>query len=147
MTLQRLDHVNVVTARLAEMSAFYADTLGLPAGPRPPFGFDGAWHYCGGLPAVHLVARQPGRVEGVPPVEHFAFRATGLAGWLQRLRAAGVPHHLRAVPGGRGHSLNLRDPDGNHVEVLFGPGDLPADDGIAGHPSISPGTSPRGDEN
>ena len=60
---------------------------------------------------------------GTPPIEHFAFRGQGLARWLRRLEGEGVAHHLRPIPGDRGHSLNVRDPDGNHVEVLFGPDD------------------------
>jgi len=42
MTLSYLDHVNIRTARLAEMAEFYQAVLGLDSGPRPPFRFGGA---------------------------------------------------------------------------------------------------------
>ena len=35
MTLLALDHVNIRTARLAEMTRFYEEVMGLPKGPRP----------------------------------------------------------------------------------------------------------------
>ena len=55
MPLSALDHVNLRTAHLEEMCAFYCEVLGLERGPRPPFPFPGAWLYCGGRPCVHLV--------------------------------------------------------------------------------------------
>ena len=55
MTIKQLDHVNLRTADVAGMVAFYRDLLGFEVGPRPPFRFGGAWLYCGGQAAVHLV--------------------------------------------------------------------------------------------
>ena len=78
MPLIQLDHVNIRTARLAEMTAFYRDVLGLAPGNRPPFAFDGSWLYCGERAAVHLV-EVPEPPEGrAPKIEHFAFQASGL---------------------------------------------------------------------
>jgi catechol 2,3-dioxygenase-like lactoylglutathione lyase family enzyme len=123
MVLAWLDHVNIRTANLARMTAFYEQVLGLPNGPRPPFGFGGAWHYCGDRAAVHLVevSRQPAGEQ--PRIEHFAFRAGGMKTFLEQLRRAGVAFEVRVVPGSGIQQVNLLDPDGNHIEVQFPPDD------------------------
>ena len=54
-----LDHVNIKTARLDQLVAFYCGVLGLDHGRRPPFPFAGAWLYCGQRPVVHLVETPP----------------------------------------------------------------------------------------
>lgn len=119
MTISRLDHVNLRTANLAAMVAFYRDVLGFESGPRPPFAFDGAWLYCGGEAAVHLVEvpRQPETRE--PQIEHFAFQAQGLSTFLESLRAKGVAYEIRVVPGYEIRQVNILDPDGNHLHIDF----------------------------
>jgi catechol 2,3-dioxygenase-like lactoylglutathione lyase family enzyme len=121
MTIAWLDHVNIRTANLAAMSRFYAEVLGMAPGPRPDFRFGGAWHYCGDRAAVHLVEvpRQPDG--GQPRLEHFAFRAFGFAPFLERLRRADVAYTISVVPGLGIRQVNIFDPDGNHIEVQFGP--------------------------
>jgi len=119
-----LDHVNIRTARLGQLVSFYGAVLGLTSGPRPPFGFPGAWLYAGDRPVVHLVEVTPGEA---PPaadsdglrLSHFAFRATGLEALLERLRAAGVRHRAVALPGADITQVHFADPDGNalHVDV------------------------------
>ena len=123
MALVWLDHVNVRTADLAAMSRFYEDVLGLPRGERPPFGFGGAWHYCGARAAVHLVevARAPAGRE--PRIEHFAFRAEGLAAFRDHLRRHEVPYRIAVVPGSGVRQVNVEDPDGNHIEIQFAAGE------------------------
>ncbi len=93
--------------------------LGLDAGPRPAFSFDGRWLYCDDWAVVHLVetAEQP-HVEETR-VEHFAFRARGLDAFLVHLDAIGVAYMLADVPGYTLRQVNLYDPDGNHIEVAF----------------------------
>jgi len=126
MPLQSLDHVNIRTARLAVLLAFYEDVLGLRAGPRPPFSFGGAWLYCGDRPVVHLVevaaseAPAP-RAQASLGLSHFAFTATGLGELVGRLRAAGVAHSLSRVPGSGVQQVMLDDPDGNALHVDFAP--------------------------
>ncbi|MFQ6018334.1 MAG: VOC family protein [Kiloniellaceae bacterium] len=132
MTLRALDHVTIRTADLAGMTAFYTETLGLEPGPRPPVRVAGAWLYCGGRPVVHLVevAEAPrgarlgeafgGAREG-PRIEHFAFRAQGLAEFLGHLRARDIAHRFAVVPGLELRQVHISDPDGNHVEIAFGP--------------------------
>jgi catechol 2,3-dioxygenase-like lactoylglutathione lyase family enzyme len=121
MGIAWLDHVNIRTASLERMSEFYAEVLGMPKGPRPKFAFPGAWHYCGDRAAVHLVAvpKQPDGVE--PRIEHFALRGLGLSVFLERLRKANVPYSIAVVPGLGIKQVNIHDPDGNHIEVQFGP--------------------------
>ncbi len=120
MALTRLDHVNIRTARLAELTGFYAEVLGLRDGPRPPFRFGGTWLYCGDQAVVHLVAVERGPQGGEPKIEHFAFRAEGLAAFLARLRRGGISYRISIVPQLELRQINIFDPDGNHIEVAFG---------------------------
>jgi catechol 2,3-dioxygenase-like lactoylglutathione lyase family enzyme len=117
--LQVLDHVNIRTANLASLRRFYTDVLGLSDGERPPFKFGGAWLYCGERAAVHLV--EVGKApEGLEPrIEHFAFRAAGLAEFLAGLRRAKTAYQIALVPGSGNRQVNVLDPDGNHIEVQF----------------------------
>jgi len=123
MTLASLDHVNIRTANLAPMSAFYERVLGMKSGPRPPFSFGGAWHYCGETAAVHLVevSRQP--VGKEPRVEHFAFRAKGMKTFLETLQREKIEFDIRVVPESGIQQVNVSDPDGNHIEIQFLPSD------------------------
>lgn len=128
MPMLWLDHVNIRTSNLASLDDFYRKVLGLERGPRPAFSFGGTWLYCGERAAVHLVERaeQP-HVEEVR-IEHFAFRAQGLADFLAHLRSLDVPYTLADVPGNVIRQVNIHDPDGNHIEIAF---DLTAE-GTAG---------------
>jgi catechol 2,3-dioxygenase-like lactoylglutathione lyase family enzyme len=124
LSVLALDHVNIRTTRLAELVSFYGSVLGLTSGPRPPFGFPGAWLYAGDRPVVHLVQVAP--TEAPPAAEaeelrlsHFAFRAEGLEALLERLGAAGVRYQAMALPGADITQVHFADPDGNalHVDV------------------------------
>ncbi|MEM7505300.1 MAG: VOC family protein [Pseudomonadota bacterium] len=117
----RFDHVNIRTARLAEMRAWYATVLGLEDGWRPPFAFDGAWMYANDQALVHLVEveREPGSDPADLKLEHFAFAASDLIEFRQRLADHGVQAVERRVPGTDILQLNIRDPDGNHIHVDF----------------------------
>ena len=120
MPLESLDHVNIRTANLTAMSDFYEDVLGLEKGPRPPFrGFDGAWHYCGGKAAVHLVeVDRPVEVKETQ-IEHFAFRGGKLAVFLDNLRERKIAYQVAVIPDVEIRQVNLYDPDGNHIEIQF----------------------------
>ncbi len=117
--LQVLDHVNIRTANLAALRRFYSEVLGMKEGPRPPFKFGGAWLYCGEQAAVHLVevGSQPAGQQ--PRIEHFAFRAKGLADFLATLRRQRTAYQISVVPGSGVRQVNVLDPDGNHIEVQF----------------------------
>ena len=119
MPMLWLDHINIRTSNLASLADFYRKVLGLENGPRPAFSFGGLWLYCGERAAVHLVERadQP-RVDEVR-IEQFAFRAQGLAEFLDHLHALDVPYTLADVPGNIIRQVNIHDPDGNHIEVAF----------------------------
>ena len=121
MPLTVLDHVNMRTARLGEMTAFYAEVLGLRPGNRPPFSFGGAWLYCGGRAAIHLVEVDTTPQGTEPRIEHFAFKAEGLADFLATLRRMDVAYRVSIVPEWGIRQVNLRDPDGNRIEVQFAP--------------------------
>jgi catechol 2,3-dioxygenase-like lactoylglutathione lyase family enzyme len=117
--LDALDHVNIRTGRLAELRRFYSEALGLEDGARPPFRFGGAWLYCGRQAAVHLVEIAKSPDGGTPRIEHFAFRASGLADFLARLRKLAVGYSISLVPGSNNRQVNVFDPDGNHIEIQF----------------------------
>ncbi len=129
MALAALDHVNIRTARLSELTDFYARVLGLGPGKRPPFGFAGAWLYCNGHAALHLVEVADSPEVPAPRIEHFAFRAEGraeggaedLAEFLARLRAFDIDYRTAVVPEFGIRQVHLRDPDGNHNEIAFAP--------------------------
>ncbi len=127
MALAALDHVTLRTARLGELTTFYARALGLRPGKRPPFGFAGTWLYCGGHAALHLVeiatsTEAPlSRTSQAPCIEHFAFRAENLAAFLAHLRELDIAYRTAVVPEFEIRQVHLRDPDGNHVEIAFAP--------------------------
>jgi catechol 2,3-dioxygenase-like lactoylglutathione lyase family enzyme len=118
MPLVWLDHVNIRTANLETMTRFYAGVLGLTLGPRPPFSFEGAWLYCGDKAAVHLVSKR-NMSTAESSIDHFAFRATGLAEFVNRLKANDVPYRITVVPKLELRQVRISDPDGNRIEVAF----------------------------
>lgn len=125
MTLAWLDHVNIRTADMPRMVRFYTDVLGMLEGERPSFDFNGSWLYCGERAAVHLVEIERGAGAGKPGIErgieHFAFRARGLAAFLEMLRRNDIEYHIAVVPDILIKQVHIRDPDGNHIEIAFEP--------------------------
>jgi catechol 2,3-dioxygenase-like lactoylglutathione lyase family enzyme len=119
MTIERLDHVNLRTAQLAQMRRWYEDVLGLVDGPRPPFGFGGAWLYAGEHALVHLVEVEATLDHDDLKLEHFAFSATDMDAFMARLEAHGVDSRVSPVPGSSIVQVNIWDPDGNHIHVDF----------------------------
>lgn len=125
MPIAAFDHVNIRTRNLKEMMAWYTDILGLTPGPRPPFPFGGAWMYLGDQAFVHLVDK-PAQKDAVldNTLEHFAFRATDMAGFVAKLKARGIDHSIDPVPEFPIVQVNFRDPDGNHIHVDFNSSEL-----------------------
>jgi catechol-2,3-dioxygenase len=102
------------------MQSFYCDILGMQVGPRPNFDFGGAWLYCAGAPVIHLVAVE----RTIEPsreltLQHFAFSADDLRGFLLRLDEHEVPRRLGFLRDFRLCQVNLNDPDGNHLHIDF----------------------------
>lgn len=120
MPIQSLDHVNVRTANLERMIAWYRDILGLTLGPRPNFSFGGAWLYAGDVAIVHLVevSDQPGMAEQLQ-LEHFALAGTDKNGFIDKLEANGIPSRLNTLTDFGITQVNIHDPDGNHIHVDF----------------------------
>lgn len=128
MALVWLDHVNIRTSSLKKMRQFYTKVLGLEDGPRPDFGFGGAWLYCGNKATVHLVETKKTPVADDVKLEHFAFRATDVRGAIERLESHGIDYKILARPHMGVLQVNVWDPDGNHIELAFPPiecADLP----------------------
>ncbi len=119
MQLNKLDHVNVRTANLDNMVAWYCDVLGMENGARPPFPFPGAWLYAGDQAAVHLVGVDAAPQSVEPNIEHFAMSATGLQDFVERLKATGTEFRPVRVPGIDILQINVFDCDGNHIHIDF----------------------------
>lgn len=119
MQVKKLDHVNIHTANVDRLVEWYDRVLGMKAGERPPFSFPGAWLYCGGEPTVHLVGVQKQPQTSGLQLEHFAFSATGLTDFLERLKRGNVRYDARKVPRSDGVQINVWDPDGNHIHIDF----------------------------
>ena len=119
MAIDGLDHYTLVTGDLRRSVGFYEGVLGLERGERPPFGFPGAWLYCGGRPVVHLIGGRTRPAAGTGAVDHVAFRASGLAATVARLKATNVAYEQRLVPGQGLRQVFVHDPDGVKVELNF----------------------------
>jgi catechol 2,3-dioxygenase-like lactoylglutathione lyase family enzyme len=120
MTMAWLDHVNIRTARLDEMSAFYENVLGLKRGKRPLFEFGGAWTYCNGRAIVHLVEATKRVPSSEAQVEHFALRSSGSMKRFQtKLRKHDAPYNVIPLEDINLCQVNVFDPDGNKIEVQF----------------------------
>lgn len=121
MQIKRLDHLNIRTSRLEEMIRWYQEVLGLTLGPRPDFGFPGAWLYAGEDAIVHLVGLtdEPGSNPKDLKLEHGAMTATGFDDFIALLKARGDAYYLARVPGWPIVQVNVVDPDGNHLHIDF----------------------------
>lgn len=119
MQLRGLDHVNVRTAKLDEMIAWYDNVLDMKTGPRPAFQFPGAWLYCSGNPIVHLIGVDEEPKVTELKIEHFAIGASGLSEFLDRLKANKVDYRPSKVLDFGILQINIWDPDNNHIHVDF----------------------------
>ena len=124
MSLQRLDHVLVLTNDLEATRAFYCDALGLEVGERPQLEFPGYWLYLGGVACLHVADRQAyeahARTLGLKvgdAVDHLAFTGAGYEQVAERLEAVGVDAATNTVPGAGLRQLFLTDPNGIRVEL------------------------------
>ena len=123
MRVTGMNHFTILTDDLDATLAFYRDFLGLVPGPRPPFTFPGAWLYVeGGSDAIlHVVAGRPREVLVKGVIDHMAFSGSGLADTVARLKARGIAHELRRLPGYGTWQLFFDDPNRAKIEIDFDP--------------------------
>ena len=130
-----LDHINIRTANLDAMLSFYAEVMDMKPGPRPHFGgAGGAWLYAeenmtDSLDSVRADYRTAWvhfiEVPSTEPdhgnlqIEHFAFTATGMETFLNRLDNQECAYQLVDMPDVDLVQVNFHDPDGNHIHVDF----------------------------
>jgi len=117
----QLDHVSISVTDLDSSVRFYCELLGFPQMERPDFGFPGAWIQVPGKP-LHLTTGGTTRGSDAPlraNDPHFAISVRGdLDGFLDGLRAAGVPvFELMNSPAALRQTFVL-DPDGNVIEFI-----------------------------
>ncbi len=125
MPITSFDHVNLRTTRLKPMIDWYEKILGLKAGWRPDFPFDGAWLYLGDRAIVHIseVSGHPS-ADGDLTLEHFALRATDLDAFKSVLDQNGIDARLAEIADASIVQVNIHDPDGNHIHVDFDTNEL-----------------------
>lgn len=122
-----IDHCTIRTRRLPASIAFYEQVLQLRQGPRPAFGFPGAWLYSGENALVHLVTESAAAPDGNgAPLDHVAFAVAGLAACRTRLQGLGIDFEERVVPGNGLTQIFLSDPDGLRLELCFRETERPA---------------------
>lgn len=130
-----LDHINIRTSNLEAMLGFYERVMDLTPGPRPHFGgAGGAWLYAKEqMPKslesikqdyraawVHFVeVKETEPDHGSLQIEHFAFTASDMSDFLERLDAEDCAYQLADMPDINMVQVNFRDSDGNHIHVDF----------------------------
>ncbi|MEZ5850217.1 MAG: VOC family protein [Hyphomicrobiaceae bacterium] len=123
MSIQRMDHFTIVTKDAKATAKFYNEMLGFTEGERPNFGFPGVWLWNEGKPILHVIQKAE-IPEGPGVLDHMAFWGTGLAGYIDKLKAKGLKYDLRRLPeGGYGAGiwqLFFYDPNGARVEIDLG---------------------------
>jgi catechol 2,3-dioxygenase-like lactoylglutathione lyase family enzyme len=119
MAVSGMNHFTILTDDVEATVAFYGEFLGLVPGPRPSFGFAGAWLYAGGQPILHVVGDKPRAALRPGVIDHMAFTASGLAATLAQLAARGIAHDCRRLPGFGTWQVFFDDPNGARVELDF----------------------------
>lgn len=118
VTITSLDHVNVRTANLERLLAFYTNDLGLRA-TATHAARRGYWLGIESGIVLHLIEADATDRADRPQIEHFGFRAEGLADFLERLRGRGTDYRLDPIAEQGVARLQLRDPDGNRLHLDF----------------------------
>ena len=140
MAISGFQHVNIRCAEsdLPAIEKFYGEVLGLKAGPRPAFPFNGLWLYDGDDPIVHVSGRfPPGSIvkeKHSGSVDHIAFRAAGAIEFRARLKKVGVYFEEQNIPKA-GYQVFLHDPVGTKLEFNFPATETP--------PELPSGTSAK----
>jgi catechol 2,3-dioxygenase-like lactoylglutathione lyase family enzyme len=129
MRVNRLDHVNIQTTRLAETVRFYAAVLDLEAKDPPP-PLDPAevrWMHDGdGRAIFHLSS--PGSLDAIEDINigedtgaihHVALDCSGHDLMVERLEQLGVRHRLNHVVAIDLKQIFVRDPNGVLLELNY----------------------------
>jgi catechol 2,3-dioxygenase-like lactoylglutathione lyase family enzyme len=112
-----LNHVNIATDDVEGSRLFYERVLGLTAGYRPDFDFDGAWLYAGARALIHLQAPSPyGTAVGA--LSHAAFEVEDFDAAKARLAETGVGFRESTPPDRRNRQLFFRDTNGVTIELI-----------------------------
>ena len=120
MSIEGMNHFNVLTDDVEATRRFYIDVIGLTEGERPDLGFDGAWLYAGGRPILHVSKAKLGETRaGV--IDHMAFSAHDLSDTLAVLTSRNIAHTCRRQPGAGTWQVFFFDPNGARVELDFAP--------------------------
>lgn len=122
MKILRLDHVNIRTTQIDVLIDWYSSILGMYIGERPNFSFAGVWLYTGDLAAIHIVSLDSAELVGSEAnlkLEHFAFAASGLNQFLEKLNQMDISYRRADITDMNIIQINLWDPDGNHVHLDF----------------------------
>jgi catechol 2,3-dioxygenase-like lactoylglutathione lyase family enzyme len=130
MPITHMQHFMVLAKDLEKTRAFYCDVLGLRAGPRPPFKFNGLWIYAGDVACVHVAERasydetsstaansSDSYSDGSGSVDHIAFAATDFDELVASFTHHGVKYRVTQVPGKDLRQIFVLDPDGIQIEI------------------------------
>ncbi len=133
MPLSHIEHFLVQTESIEKTRDWYVRVLGLRVGPNPDFKFPVCWLYLGDKDVVHVteggaqvsenrrkyVGQESQATHGTGVLDHIAFRADGLRGMLEHLRALGVDFKQRRVNDQGLYQLFMYDPNGIKIELNF----------------------------
>jgi catechol 2,3-dioxygenase-like lactoylglutathione lyase family enzyme len=134
MPLSHIEHFLVASDDIDATRDWYQRVLGMKPGAHPEFGFPVHWMYVGEVDIVHIGPSAKGANEnqkkylgrtsqdagaGTGALDHIAFRATGLRGMLEHLRAERVPFTQRRANGQALFQLFLYDPNGVKIELNY----------------------------
>jgi glyoxylase I family protein len=114
-----INHIGVMTRRVAQSRAFYRDVLGFREVSRPNFNFDGAWLYAYGL-MIHLIYNE---AAGDPDEEirtrdnHLALHVDDLQAVERLLDQHGIAFRKNEIVDRGIKQLFFHDPDGHHIEI------------------------------
>ena len=119
-----LAHVNIRTADLERSVAFYRDVLGLEPGPAAtrPQSPDHIWmNDDEGRPCIHLQRTDANRsnADDLPGMHHLALACSDAPSWRAKLQSMGIDFEEKDFRAAKLHQINLLDPDGVRLELLF----------------------------
>jgi catechol 2,3-dioxygenase-like lactoylglutathione lyase family enzyme len=119
MAIEGMNHFTILTDDVERTIGFYGEFLGLTAGPRPDFGFPGAWLYANGSPILHVIGGRAKTELKAGVIDHMAFTGRDLPTLLAKLETRGLEHVCRRQAGSGVWQVFFFDPNGARVEIDF----------------------------